>query len=123
VPSAPENPTVIGWLYQPFESGGRAGIAAIDGAVASNLRAKDAWETLPALSVQLPATAVFALSGPAYVDDVQLAIFDVPSVPENPTATGWLYQPFASGGRDADGVTAGGVLSSLIVLVMVIVVD
>src|SRR4029450_9748934 len=100
----PENPTAIGWLYQPFESGGRAGIAAIDGAVASNLRPKDAWEGVPAVSVERPSTAVFALSGPAYVDDVQLAIFDVPSVPENPTATGWLYHALASCARTGGGV-------------------
>ena len=117
MPSAPENPTAIAWLYQPFASGGRAGTAAIDGAVASNLRPNDAWVTLPALSVQLPITAPFGLSGPAYVEDEQLAIFDVASAPEKLTATPWLYQPFASGERTGDAVTAGGVLSILILSV------
>ena len=39
---------------------------------------------------------------------------DVASAPENEKATGRLYHPFTSGTRSAVAVTAGAVLSSLI---------
>ena len=36
---------------------------------------------------------------------------DIASVPENLTVSGWLYQPFASGGRPPAPLTTGGVAS------------
>ncbi len=45
---------------------------------------------------------------------------DVASVPAKATVRAWLYQPFASGGRDAAALTAGAVLSSLIVTVLLV---
>src|SRR4030095_8800982 len=38
---------------------------------------------------------------------------EVASVPENDTASGWLYHPFLSAGRAGVAVTTGGVLSIL----------
>src|SRR5512132_2088190 len=38
---------------------------------------------------------------------------EVASVPENFTASGWLYHPFLSAGREGVAVTTGGVLSIL----------
>src|SRR5205823_14824311 len=38
---------------------------------------------------------------------------DMPSLPENETVSGWLYQPFASGVLLAVPVTVGGVASYL----------
>jgi hypothetical protein len=52
------------WLYQPFESGARAGDAVTLGAVASYLSGKADEVGLPALSVQAPATEDPVLSGP-----------------------------------------------------------
>jgi hypothetical protein len=51
------------WLYQPFESGARAGVAVTVGAVASYLSGNEAELVLPALSVQAPGTEAAALSG------------------------------------------------------------
>jgi len=36
---------------------------------------------------------------------------EVASLPANATPTSWLYQPFASGAREGDAVTVGGVAS------------
>ena len=63
--------------------------------------------TLPALSVQVPLTLVAAALGPAYVVG---AVHD--AIPENElpwklTLTGWLYQPFKSGGRARVAVAVG----------------
>jgi hypothetical protein len=45
---------------------------------------------------------------------------DVASVPEKATVSAWLYQPFASGGREAAALTAGAVLSSLMVTLLLV---
>jgi hypothetical protein len=55
---------VTGWLYQPFRSGARSGVAVTLGDVASNLSVKAAEVVFPALSVHAPGTAALALSGP-----------------------------------------------------------
>ena len=51
------------------------------------------------------------LSGPEYVTPLQESIPEPVSVPVAVTVTGWLYQPFASGGRENAVVTPGGVES------------
>jgi hypothetical protein len=107
-----------GWLYQPFESGPRESETETDGRVASYLIGpKLVWPlAFPALSVQEPENEAEALSGPAYVVDVQLARPDVPSEPLNVIPTGWLYHPLASGPRLGEApVTVGGVESFLTV--------
>jgi hypothetical protein len=55
---------VTGWLYQPFWSGARPGVAVTVGAVASYFTGNEEEVGLPALSVQLPDTEAPALSGP-----------------------------------------------------------
>jgi hypothetical protein len=121
VPSVPVNETPSAWLYQPFESGVRAGTAVTPvGAVASYWSPNEAVPTLPALSVQLPATDALAESGLEYgFVAEQESMPEVPSAPENETESAWLYQPFESAGRDGAAVTVGAVLSALIVLVTV----
>jgi hypothetical protein len=65
VASVPANATATAWLYQPFRSGTRAGLAPVTaGGVASYRRPNDALAVLPALSVQEPVTVADALSGP-----------------------------------------------------------
>jgi hypothetical protein len=59
--------TVSAWLYQPFLSAIRDGVAVAWGAVASYFSPYDAEPLLPALSVHEPFTAPVALSGPEYV--------------------------------------------------------
>src|SRR5262245_9146974 len=115
VASVPAKATATGWLYHPFASGGRAALAFTLGGVPSYLRAKlPAADTLPALSVHVPATDAAPLSGPPYVVDVQEAIPERLSAPEKPTPTAWLYQPFESGARAAAlPVTDGAVASRL----------
>ena len=83
------------------------------GGVASYLNGTVAPRLLPALSRQLPELAAPALSGPLYVAEEQFATPDVASLPENTILSGWLYQPFASGGRLGAPLTAGGVASYL----------
>src|SRR6478736_4149499 len=121
--SEPLKETPSGWLYQPFESGTRAGTAVTPvGAVASYSSPNEAAPTLPALSIQLPVTDAVAESGLEYVFAVeQESMPEVASVPEKDTETAWLYQPFASAGRDGVAVADGGVISTLIVLLTVVV--
>ena len=56
--------TVSGALNQPAAFGALDGVADATGAVASYLSAKLAASELPALSRQLPLTAVETMSGP-----------------------------------------------------------
>jgi hypothetical protein len=63
----PAKLTFSGRLYQPFESGERAGVALTDGAVASYFSPNVRDVVFPALSVQEPATDAAASSGPEYV--------------------------------------------------------
>jgi hypothetical protein len=123
VASVPVNETPSAWLYQPFESGPRAGTAVNPvGAVASYLSPNEAVPTLPALSVHLPLTDALAESGLEYVFVAeQASVPEVPSVPENETESAWSYQPFESAARDGAAVTVGAVVSTLIVLLTVVV--
>jgi hypothetical protein len=90
------------------------------GGVASYWNANDVEELLPARSLQLPETAAAPLSGPEYVSEVHEATPEVASIPAQLIATGWLYQPFTSGGRAAPAdKLVGGWLSILIGLVVV----
>ena len=68
------------------------------------------------MSVQLPGAAAVAESGPLYELPTQLAMPETVSVPVKDTPTGWLYQPFESGGLAAVPVRLiGSVLSIRIV--------
>src|SRR5436190_1288780 len=111
------------WLYQPLESGTRAGTAVTPvGAVASYWSPNEAVPTLPALSVHVPLTDALAEFGLEYAFVAeQESVPEVPSVPENETESAWLYQPFESAGRDGAAVTVGAVVSALIVLLTVVV--
>ena len=60
----PAKVTVSAWLYQPFESGLRAGVAVTCGPVASYMSAKARTVVLPATSRQEPLTEASDLSGP-----------------------------------------------------------
>ena len=112
--SLPLNVTASGWLYQPFASGGRAGVAVAFGGVASYLIASAAVLELPAWSTHEPDTDAAPLSGPENdVAALHEPMPDVASVPENDTPTGWLYQPFESAARAAAALTDGGVASYL----------
>jgi|SRR5215207_11153291 len=107
-----------GVLNQPAAFAGRSGVApTMTGAVASYLSPyPSGLLTLPALSMQVPLTDAVALSSPPYVGAVQLATPDVWSLPLNAIPTARLYQPSTSAACDGDPpVTAGAVLSSLIV--------
>ena len=65
VGSVPAQLTWTAWLYQPFTSAVRPGVAVTVGAVSSNLSGKETVELVfPALSVQLPFGAAVPLSGP-----------------------------------------------------------
>src|SRR5881275_2280742 len=120
--SVPAKEMPSAWLYQPFESGTRAGTAATPvGAVASYWSPNEAVPTLPALSVHVPLTDALAEFGLEYVFVAeQESVPEVPSVPENETESAWLYQPFESAGRDGAAVTVGGVLSILTVTVTLV---
>ena len=61
----PAKLTVSAWLYQPFESGARAGVAVTTGPVPSYWKLKaPAALVFPARSLHVPETEAFALSGP-----------------------------------------------------------
>jgi hypothetical protein len=113
VASVPANPTVNAWLYQPFESGARLGVAVTTGPVESYWKLNALFALVfPARSRHVPLRVPVASSGPEYVVCVQVSIPDVASVPANATVNAWLYQPFESGARDGvDPVTCGAVES------------
>jgi hypothetical protein len=115
VASLPVQLIVTWWLYQPFESGLRAGAAELaTGGVESYLSAKEVEAELPAWSVQVTPGAALALSGPLYVvESGQLASPERVSLPFQVTVTGLLYQPFVFAGRSAVGLSTGGVESYL----------
>ncbi len=102
-------------LYQPFASGLRPGVpVGGPGDVASYFSDAVTFSLVfPARSVQDPVIVWFGPSGPEYVGPEQEAIPEVASPPVTPSATGWLYQPFASGGRASVPVADGGVASYL----------
>jgi hypothetical protein len=56
--------TVSAWLYHPFASATREGVALVCGAVASYLSGSDLLALLPARSRHEPLTVAAALSGP-----------------------------------------------------------
>jgi hypothetical protein len=62
---------------------------------------------LPALSVQLPLRLADAESGPAYVTGAVHEAIPEKEWPLKAAVTGWLYQPFASGGRARAPPTVG----------------
>jgi hypothetical protein len=112
--SLPVKVTVTGFLYQPFASEAREGVAVACGAVASYLSVYDAGPTLPARSRQEPPTSAPAVSGPEYVCGVvhePTSIPEVPSVPAKLTVSGFRYQPFASAPREGVAVVCGAVAS------------
>ena len=115
VASLPVQLIVTWWLYQPFESGLRAGAAELaTGGVESYLSAKEVEAELPDWSVQVTPGAALALSGPLYVvESGQLASPERESLPFQVTVTGLLYQPFVFAGRSALGLSTGGVESYL----------
>jgi hypothetical protein len=100
-----------------FESGGRAGVKLMLGAVASYLNVKvDVLLAFPALSVQDPLTDAVPLSGPLYVTaGVQESTPENMSVPLTLNVIGALYQSARLGDDCGTSVTTGAVLSSLIV--------
>src|SRR5262249_40852172 len=105
--SLPVKETVTGWLYQPLLSGPRSGLAVADGGVESYWSANVALAVSPAWSRHAPPTDAAALSGPPKLPPEHDATPEVESEPLNATATGWLYQPFASAGRAGAAVTLG----------------
>src|SRR5882672_3327409 len=70
--------------------------------------------TLPAASVQVPASSALVVSGPAKAREAsQVTPWLVASVPEKETSTGWLNQPFESAARESSALTEGAVASYL----------
>jgi hypothetical protein len=67
----------------------------------------------PALSVQLPATVVSTESGPEYVAAGVHDAIPENELPLNENATGWLYQPLESGGREGAADAVGEEVSRL----------
>ena len=109
----PAKLTDSAWLYQPFESGARTGVAVTTGPVASYWKLKALLALVfPARSRQVPLMVPVASSGPEYVVCVHVSMPDMASAPANVTVNAWLYQPFESGLRDGlDPVTCGAVES------------
>jgi hypothetical protein len=81
------------------------------------------FAVFPALSVHVPLKLPPAVSGPLYVVELQEAMPDVASVALTLIASGWLYQPFASGPRALIPEITGGVESFFTVTLALDVVD
>ena len=94
--------------------GSRSGDPPTLGPVESYLIVAPPLAGLPATSVQLPGTDAEPPSGPEYVTADSPRRPERLSVAVKLTATGWLYQPFASGARPRlEPVIAGPVSSYL----------
>jgi hypothetical protein len=107
-PSMPLKETARGWLYQPFESADRPGVAVTIGGFESNFSPNVCDVVFPALSVHEPVTDAAASSGPEYESgDTHETPPETASVPLKETERAWLYQPFASAPREGVAVTEG----------------
>ena len=62
---------------------------------------------LPALSMQLPLRLADAESGPEYVTGAVHEAIPEKELPLKGAVTGWLYQPFRSGGREGNALMDG----------------
>src|SRR5205807_2519080 len=117
--SEQEKLTVTSVLFQPLVFASGDGLPLMDGFVLSMLIPvlEIGALTLPALSVQVPGPAVWAVpSALSVTGAVQKSIVDRASAPVKVTVTSVLFQPceFASGNWAAEAV--GAVLSMLIPL-------
>jgi hypothetical protein len=107
-PSTALKETVRGWLYQPFESAVRPGVAVTSGGLESYFSPNVRDVVFPAASVHEPVTEAATSSGPEYESgDTQETPPEIASVPLKETETAWLYQPFASAPREGVAVTDG----------------
>ena len=83
------------------------------------------WETLyephALVGMQVPATLALSVSGPPYVLPAVHAAMPEKALPLKETESGWLYQPFESGGRDGIADAVGFETSTRIVYGCVIV--
>jgi hypothetical protein len=64
------------------------------------------------LSAQPPLNEVPPVFGPAYVVVAVHQAIPENALPWKEIVTGWLYQPFASGGRDGTALAAGDEIST-----------
>jgi hypothetical protein len=107
-PSTALKETVREWLYQPFESAVRPGVAVTSGGLESYFSPNVRDVVFPALSVHEPVIEAAASSGPEYESgDTHETPPETASVPLKETETAWLYQPFASLPREGVAVTDG----------------
>jgi hypothetical protein len=110
VPSVPENETESVWLYQPFESAGRAGAAVTVGAVLSTLIVLPTVVVPPSLDAEQVkvapvVSAVIVVASQPLVD----RITDSGSTTVQLSVTLVVYQPFVPSVPKMTGVTCGGV--------------
>ena len=110
VPSVPENETESAWLYQPFESAGRAGAAVTVGAVMSALIVLLTVVEPPSLDAEQVNVAplvsdVIVVASQPLVD----RITDSGSTTVQLSVTLVVYQPFVPRVPKRTGVTCGGV--------------
>src|SRR5919108_2329005 len=110
VPSLPVKPTLSAWLYQPFASAPRDGVAVADGGVLSILNVLETVVTPPSLSAEHVSCVpvVFVLSVMVLQPDVERMI-DSGSTTDQVTVTLLVYQPPVPSVPDTTGVTTGGV--------------
>src|SRR5215203_6434930 len=113
VASVPAKLTARAWLYQPFESGLRAGVGVTRGPVSSYWKLNGLGVLVfPARSRHVPLTEAVASSGPEYVACVHVSTPEVASVPANVIENVWLYQAPWSGEREGVALVTCGAVSS-----------
>src|ERR671922_843221 len=110
VPSVPVKPPWSAWLYQPFASTPRDGVAVADGGVLSILNVFETVETPPSLSARQVSSVpvVFVVSVTVLQPDVERMI-DSGSTTVQLTVTLLVYQPAFPKVPETTGVTTGGV--------------
>jgi hypothetical protein len=116
--SVPLYETEKAWLYQPFESAARLGVADTDGAVASRLIVTDFESEPPVLVAEhvnvAPEVSEVTLLGPQPVCEVTV---ESGSVTVQVTETLLVYQPLFPSVPVIVGVITGGVVSQIRVTV------
>src|SRR5919109_2100250 len=110
VSSVPAKPTLSAWLYQPFASAARDGVAVADGAVLSILNVFETVVTPPSLSaVHVSCVPVVLAVSVTVLQPFVERMIDSGSTTDQLTVTLLVYQPPLPSVPETTGVTTGGV--------------
>ena len=110
VVSLPSKSTERSWLYQPFESAAREGVAVVAGGVLSTWKGFEIFVVPPSLvAEQVSIVSVVSFVNVTALHPVVERMIDSGSVTDQLTVTVVVYQPLRPSVPEITGVTTGGV--------------